>query len=102
MVNLGEAMRILELHREGLTISAIAERTGKDRGMRGRGSLFGGEADHERPVEPGGLRRGEVARHHDRGLRRQRRDIAQSMQGSTQLLDHVVDISRTGLKDRVR
>lgn len=31
MVNLGEAMRILELHREGLTISAIAERTGKDR-----------------------------------------------------------------------
>jgi transposase len=24
-------MRILELHREGLTISAIAERTGKDR-----------------------------------------------------------------------
>ena len=31
MVNLGEATRILELHREGLTISAIAERTGKDR-----------------------------------------------------------------------
>ena len=31
MVNLGEAMGILELHREGLTISAIAERTGKDR-----------------------------------------------------------------------
>lgn len=31
MVNLGEAMRILELHREGLSISAIAERTGKDR-----------------------------------------------------------------------
>lgn len=31
MVNLGEAMRILELHRAGLTISAIAERTGKDR-----------------------------------------------------------------------
>ena len=31
MVNLGEAMRILELHREGLTISAIAERMGKDR-----------------------------------------------------------------------
>jgi transposase len=31
VVNLGEAMRILELHREGLTISAIAERTGKDR-----------------------------------------------------------------------
>lgn len=31
MVNLGEAMRILELYREGLTISAIAERTGKDR-----------------------------------------------------------------------
>jgi transposase len=31
VVNLGEMMRILELHREGLTISAIAERTGKDR-----------------------------------------------------------------------
>jgi Homeodomain-like domain-containing protein len=31
VVNLGEAMRILELYREGLTISAIAERTGKDR-----------------------------------------------------------------------
>jgi transposase len=31
VVNLGEATRILELHREGLTISAIAERTGKDR-----------------------------------------------------------------------
>ena len=31
MVNLGEVMRILDLHREGLTISAIAERTGKDR-----------------------------------------------------------------------
>jgi transposase len=31
VVNLEEAMRILELHREGLTISAIAERTGKDR-----------------------------------------------------------------------
>lgn len=31
MVNLGEAMTILDLHREGLSISAIAERTGKDR-----------------------------------------------------------------------
>jgi transposase len=31
VVNLGEIMTILELHREGLTISAIAERTGKDR-----------------------------------------------------------------------
>lgn len=31
MVKLGEAMGILELHREGLSVSAIAERTGKDR-----------------------------------------------------------------------
>ena len=31
MVNLEEWMMILELHRQGLSVSAIAERTGRDR-----------------------------------------------------------------------
>ena len=79
-----------------------AERAGEDRRMRRRRSLLGGKADDEGAVQAGRLRGGEVARHHDRGLQRQRRDVAQSMQGSTHLLDHVVDISRARLKDGVR
>ena len=31
MLSLGEAMKVLELQRQGLSISAIAQRTGKDR-----------------------------------------------------------------------
>lgn len=30
MIRLGEAMMILELHRQGLSVTAIARRTGRD------------------------------------------------------------------------
>ena len=79
-----------------------AERAGEDRRVRRRRALFGGEPDHQRAVEAGGLRGREVARHHDRGLRRWRGHVAQPEQGATHLLDHVVDISRARLKNRVR
>jgi len=52
MVNLGEAMRILELHREGLTISAIAERTGKDRKTVRKYIRRGLEAPNYKPRMP--------------------------------------------------
>ena len=72
-----------------------SERPGQDGRVRRRRSLFCCEAHDQRAVEPGSLRRCQVASDHNRRLRGRGRHITHPVQGAPDLLDHILDVRRS-------
>jgi len=75
-----------------------AQGSSQNRRVGGGASLFRGKAEHERPVEPRGLRGREIACDEDRWSRRRWWCGGHTVQRMSKLIDDVLDIGRTCLE----